>query len=256
MPIAYGLQIDIAWQDRATTVQRVEELLSKNTPEPGSLLVLPEMFDVGFTMKALLANDDPEQITHRFCSQLARRTGCAVLAGFARSTPDGRVANVATFFDEAGREIGRYEKTHPFSIVGEGANYAAGSGPVVIDWQGMKIAPMICYDLRFPELFRLAMKQGAEVFLLIANWPSARVEHWTTLSRARAIENLAYVVAVNRCGTDPKLSYPGRSQIIDPKGNVLADAGESVGVVSAPIDIDLVRTWRREFPVLGDVKLI
>lgn len=256
MPKAYALQLDIAWQDRCISHQRVRDLLAKVAPEPKSILVLPELFDVGFTMESSIANDEPARSTWNFCSDLARRTECAVLAGFARPGSEGRIANVATFFDEAGREIGRYEKTHPFNIAGEGSHYVAGEGPTIIEWQGMKIAPVICYDLRFPELFRLATKQGAEVFLLIANWPSARVEHWTTLSRARAIENLAYVVAVNRCGSDPKLNYPGRSQIIDPKGNVLADAGDGVGSVSAEIDVDRVRNWRREFPVLADMKLI
>ncbi len=256
MPKVLGLQIDIAWQDRDANHALVHRLLENRSIEPGSLLVLPEMFDVGFTMKSAIANDEPERRTHSFCSALARKTKSAVLAGFARTNANGRVANVATFFDESGNEIARYEKTHPFSIAGENLHYAAGDGPVVFEWKGIKIAPLICYDLRFPELFRRATKAGAELFLVIANWPAARIEHWTTLARARAIENLAYVVAVNRCGSDPKLSYPGRSQIVDPKGNILADAGESAGVISAEIDVELVRTWRREFPVLGDMKLI
>ncbi len=256
MPKVFALQIDIAWEDRQENHRRVFESLSQIEIEPGSIIVLPEMFDVGFTMKSVTANDDPAQLTHSFCSEIAKSSGCAVFAGFARTEPNGRVANVATFFDETGREIVRYTKTHPFNVAGEGLHYAAGDGPVVFEWQGIKIAPIICYDLRFPELFRLATKQGAELFLLIANWPIARLEHWTTLNRARAIENLAYVVAVNRCGTDPKLTYPGRSQIIDPKGNVLADAGDGVGSISATIDVEQVRTWRSEFPVLKDMKLI
>lgn len=254
MPKVLGLQIDIAWEDRSATHRRVRDLLARTPIEPGSLLVLPELFDVGFTMQASLAEDAQGQ-THRFCADLARHTRCGVLAGFARKQ-GGDVANVATFFDEAGNEVARYAKTHPFSLAGEHLHYAAGDGPVVFEWRGMKIAPLICYDLRFPELFRRATKAGAELFLVIANWPSARVEHWTTLARARAIENLAYVIAVNRCGTDPKLTYPGRSQIIDPKGNILADAGDSIGIASAEIDIKLVRSWRRDFPVLGDMKLL
>ena len=102
-----GLQIDIAWQDRAANHLRVRELLAGRQIDPGSLLVLPEMFDVGFTMKSTLANDDLEGETHRFCAHLAKSTGCGVLAGFARSHPRGGVANVATFFDESGHEIAR-----------------------------------------------------------------------------------------------------------------------------------------------------
>ena len=253
---AIALQIDIAWEDREETHRRVRALIAKTDVEAGSLLVLPEMFDVGFTMRAAIANDDSQQQTHRFVSQLARENGCAVLAGFVRAESNGRLANVATMFDESGAEIGRYAKTHPFSVAGEDQYYAAGDGPRIIEWKGVRIAPMICYDLRFPELFRLAMKQGAELFPVIANWPIARVEHWTTLVQARAIENLAYVVAVNRCGADPKLTYPGRSRIIDHRGEILADAGEGVGVITAPIDVEKVRRWRADFPVLKDAKLI
>lgn len=256
MPNVLGIQIDIAWEDRVKTHEHVRDLVARAAPVPGSLLVLPEMFDVGFTMNAELANDDPDGSTSRFVSQLAKTTRCAVLAGFARSLPAGGIANVATFFDESGKEVARYCKTHPFSIAGEDQHYVAGDGPIVFEWQGLRIAPMICYDLRFPELFRRATKLGAEVFLLIANWPSARVEHWTTLARARAIENLAYVVAVNRCGSDPKLTYPGRSQLIDPKGNILVDAGDQPGVISAVLDGSIVRNWRSDFPVFKDMKLI
>lgn len=253
MPKILGLQFDIAWQDRAENLARVRRQIEQHAVEPGTLLVLPEMFDVGFTMKSTLACDDGT--THAFCADLARQLRCGVLGGFARAYRDG-VANVATFFDESGREIARYEKSHPFSIAGEDRSYVAGDGPVVLEWAGMKIAPMICYDLRFPELFRIATKRGAEVFLVIANWPSDRIAHWTALSRARAIENLAYVVAVNRCGTDPKLRYPGQSQIIDPRGSLLSEAGGDDGFVHAQVDVEQVRTWRNDFPVLKDMKFI
>jgi predicted amidohydrolase len=117
----------------------------------------------------------------------------------------------------------------------------------------MKAAPFICYDLRFPEVFRAAARRGAEIFLVIANWPDRREQHWVTLLQARAIENLAYVVGVNRSGRDPEHVYPGRSMIIDPHGKILADAGGGEAVISAEIDPAEVRNWRRDFPALADM---
>jgi predicted amidohydrolase len=117
----------------------------------------------------------------------------------------------------------------------------------------VKVAPFVCYDLRFPEVFRSAVRKGAQVMAVIANWPAKRVEHWVTLLKARAIENQAYVIGVNRVGTDPKLTYPGRSLIVDPHGNVLADGGDKEAVIRAEIDAGVVDAWRRDFPALRDM---
>jgi predicted amidohydrolase len=118
----------------------------------------------------------------------------------------------------------------------------------------MRVCPFICYDLRFPELFRQGARHGAELFVVIANWPSMREDHWVTLLRARAIENQAYVAAANRCGKDPWLPYPGRSLIVDPHGAVLIDAGPAETAISADIDPANVRSWRNEFPILRDMR--
>ena len=117
----------------------------------------------------------------------------------------------------------------------------------------MKVVPFICYDLRFPEIFRTAVRQGAEMFVVIANWPNRREMHWVRLLEARAIENLAYVVGVNRTGKDPKLVYSGRTMIIDPHGTILVEAGDLEGVIAADIDPAAVRNWRRDFPALRDM---
>ena len=113
---------------------------------------------------------------------------------------------------------------------------------------------MICYDLRFPELFRRVTAKGAELIVVVANWPSVRLDHWLTLLKARAIENLAYVVGVNRCGSDPNHQYPGRSVVIDPWGESVADAGSEEGLIDVTIDHDRLRKWREEFPVLKDLE--
>src|SRR5436309_113731 len=123
-----------------------------------------------------------------------------------------------------------------------------------IDWEGVKVAPFVCYDLRFPEVFRRAVRKGAEMFAVIANWPVMRVGHWVTLLQARAIENLAFVAGTNRCGTDPKLQYNGRSLIVNEHGAVSADAADGAKVISAELDPKAIRQWRMDFPALSDMR--
>jgi omega-amidase len=113
----------------------------------------------------------------------------------------------------------------------------------------------VCYDVRFPELFRLPAVRGAELLCVIANWPAARESHWMALLKARAIENQAYVAAVNRCGPDPNAEYSGRSQIISAWGDVLEDAGNGETVIRAELDLARLREYRAKFPALSDVHL-
>jgi predicted amidohydrolase len=255
MPIVRAFQSDCAWHLPAENHRAARDAVLAANVVAGSMIVLPEMFDVGFTMDSAVACDASEA-TKLFLAELARSTKSFVIAGHAMRDADGRATNGASVFDAAGKSIARYVKCHGFTPAGEHVAYAAGDGPTIFDWGGLKVAPLVCYDLRFPELFRAAVKLGAEVFVVIANWPSARVGHWVTLAKARAIENQAYVVAVNRCGRDPKYSYPGRSLIIDPKGEVLAEAGDGVAVLSAEIDPKISRDWRRDFPALRDAKFL
>ena len=117
---------------------------------------------------------------------------------------------------------------------------------------GLAVAAFVCYDLRFPEIFRAAAAAGADCFVVVANWPSRRTHHWSLLLRARAVENQAVVVGVNRCGTDPGFVYEGASAVIDEQGAVLAEAGAGVEVVRAAVDHEAVAAWREAFPALRD----
>src|SRR5690606_28262256 len=113
---------------------------------------------------------------------------------------------------------------------------------ICFSWQGFTVAPFICYDLRFPEIFRHAVQRGANLIPVIACFPQARELHWMALLRARAIENQLYIAGVNRCGSDPKLAYSGRSMIIDPKGEILADAGNGESVIGAEVSLSDLNT--------------
>jgi predicted amidohydrolase len=254
-----GLQLDIVWENKTANLDKVRRLLSAANLKPGTLVVLPEMFATGFTMNLALAEDTGESI-----AKLAQEYRVQILAGLVRrsggprsvvaASPDrrdgARPSNEAVLFDAQGREVARYAKMHPFKIAGETA--VPGTEPVVVDCGEFKLAPAVCYDLRFPELFRAGVKRGANLFAVIANWPTSRLDHWLTLLKARAIENQSYVIGVNRCGRDPGNDYPGRSQIISPRGEVLANAGEGESVVSAELDLSELQAYRREFPALKD----
>jgi predicted amidohydrolase len=251
-----GVQTDIEWEDRDTNFARVREMLSGVRISKGSLLVLPEMFSVGFSFNERKSVDTRRETEH-FLLDLARQHACHVIGGMAtrieNHEPDGcGAANELLVAGPSGEILGTYRKLHPFSLVGEGSHHAAGECVSLVECGGFQVAPFICYDLRFPEAFRIASSLGAEILVVIANWPSARIDHWTTLLKARAIENQAYVVGVNRTGTDPSHIYPGKSIIVDPMGRVLAEAGSAPCLVRAKADMNLLLDWRAAFPALRD----
>lgn len=255
MPVIHAVQLDIRWHDKSANYRAVDALVSGQTVVPGSIIVLPEMFDVGFTMHPDVATDEPQRLTQQYLAGLAKRLNSTVIAGVVANDESGRPANHAIVVGCDGVEVGRYAKCRPFTPSGEHVKYARGQAVRVFDIDGIKIAPLICYDLRFPELFRDATRQGAELFVVIANWPDKRIAHWPTLASARAIENLAALVAVNRTGADPTLRYSGGSAIIDPLGQIVAKADDREQILSASVDIDAVRDWRRDFPALRDAGL-
>jgi predicted amidohydrolase len=142
----------------------------------------------------------------------------------------------------------------PFTLGGERDYYEPGAAPTIFRWHDCSVAPFICYDLRFPEIFRPVAAQGAELLTVIANWPAARDHHWQALLRARAIENVAYVMGINRAGRDPHTSYSGHSLIVGPDGNTLAAAGEGEEIITATIDRELLANFRRKLPFLADLR--
>jgi omega-amidase len=248
-----ALQFDLAWEDRAANFAIMEAALSTTDSPllPGSLIVLPEMCSSGFSMNLPRAADTAAE-TQDFLSNLARRHHVYLLGGIARQLPDGTGANEATAFGPDGSLLARYRKIHSFSPAGEAGAFTAGSQVVTFAWNGFTVAPVICYDLRFPELFRAATAAGADLFCVIANWPDRRHHHWTTLLKARAIENQAVVLGVNRTGTDPHAAYAGGSLLLGPQGEILAEAGSDPQLLRAVITPQITADWRGQFPALRD----
>ncbi|MBZ5588874.1 MAG: carbon-nitrogen family hydrolase [Acidobacteriia bacterium] len=246
-------QLDIAWEDKDENHRRVAALLDHARPPEGSLVVLPEMFSTGFSMNVDATAEGDERPSERFLAESARRLAACTLGGVVtREGPGALALNEAVAFGPDGSGLARYGKIHPFSFAGEDRRFARGREVVTFVWGGFTIAPFVCYDLRFPEVFRAAALRGANVLVVIANWPAPREAHWLALLTARAIENQAYVVGVNRCGRDPHAEYSGHSRIIDPRGRNLAEADEAPGTIEADLDLEAIGAYRREFPVLED----
>jgi predicted amidohydrolase len=249
-----GVQLDIVWEDRQANHDKVRALLAANPPAHGALVALPEMFSSGFSMNVSKIAEDESRPTETFLCETAKQYGIYLVGGLATKATDGLGQNEALVADPSGRIISRYRKIHPFSPGKEKAHFHGGESIEVFQCGGLRVAPFVCYDLRFPEAFRAAMQRGAQILIVIANWPSYRVEHWRTLLRARAIENQAYVLGVNRCGKDPYLPYPGGSMIVDYRGHVLADAGDEQGIIKADAELASQLAYRKELPFLADTK--
>ena len=242
--------MDIAWEQPAENFRRAEVMTKEAVDEGARLVVLPEMFDTGFSMNAELVSGFAEE-TRGFLSDLSARHAAFILAGFAEPG-DPKPANVASIFDPTGREVLKYRKIHPFSLAGEEKHFMAGESVETVEVEGVWVTPLICYDLRFPEAFRV-VAANTDLFCVIANWPRSRRLHWSALLKARAIENQAFVLGVNRAGTGDGLEYSGDSVLLHPMGTELAtvEAG-STGCCAGDVDATEVTRIRKEFSFLRD----
>ncbi|MEM8953161.1 MAG: carbon-nitrogen family hydrolase [Verrucomicrobiota bacterium] len=254
-------QPDIAWENPAANHAQISRLLDAAPSPilPRSLIALPEMFACGFSV------DKPHAVAESitgpsvlFLQELAKNYQSHVVAGLPISqSSDAPPTNEAIIVSPTGDLVIRYSKVHAFTPAKEDRYFAQGRTPVTVPCNSWLISPAICYDLRFPELFRhSATKQNTEIFVVIANWPAVRIHHWITLLRARAIENQAYVAGVNRCGRDPYHEYSGQSMIVGPTGDVLAEASDQPGLLRAELDHEFISQWRKDFPALADAKLV
>jgi predicted amidohydrolase len=247
-------QLDIAWEDKPANFRSARSMVESARPTPGALVVLPEMFATGFSMETTRTGEARGGETEQFLGALAKEFGVCVVGGAA--IHDGhRLHNEAVAFGPDARRIAAYAKMQPFRLAEEDQSHAPGERPLVFSWADWSIAPFVCYDLRFPEIFRAAaFRHRPQLIVVIANWAPKRILHWVRLLQARAIENQAYVVGVNRVGRDPTYEYNGRSVIVDPHGELIAEAGASQSFIRAMLDREGLESYRRELPFLEDVR--
>lgn len=233
-------------------------LLAQESARRGvQLLLLPELWLSGFDLEHAPAHARDWEVTWRACLlDLARSTGVAIGGSVLAVDDVGRPANTALLFSAQGRELAAYRKVHLFAPMREKEYLSPGDAAPVFDLSWGRTALAVCYDLRFPELFRCFSRQGAALVLLPAQWPLRRVEHWQVLLRARAIENQCFLAAVNRVGRDAAGTvYAGRSAVVGPWGQVLVEGGEGEELLLADVDLEEVARVRAQFPALEDRRL-
>lgn len=248
------LQFSPEWENKPYNMQKILTLL-KSKSQIGDMLIIPEMTLTGFTMNAATMAEDLKGDTISFFSGIAKKNNTNVFAGIIEKS-DKNYFNTLVHLNDNGKIKARYRKIHPFSFSGENKFYRAGEQLAISKVGNWKVGLSICYDLRFPELFRLYAKKKVDLIINIANWPNTRIEHWRTLLKARAIENQCYVVGVNRVGDDLKLHYNGFSSLFDPMGIELLSLKNQEKIITVEIDKDYVNEIRTKLPFLNDMKLI
>ena len=251
-----ALQHDIVWNDPAANFERLAPMIAGAVAGGAGLVLLTETFSVGFGF------DDPDFSVEptggpssQFLSEQAALHGVWIGGSCPEIHPDAppddqRPSNSFVLACPDGTQH-RYRKIHPFSFAGEDRFVRPGTELVTVDVEGVRISMFVCYDLRFADEF-WGLAADTDVYLVPANWPEARREHWMALLRARAIENQAYVVGANRVGTGGGIAYSGDSRIVDPLGEVLAAASRVETTVMADVSADHVASVRDRFRFLPD----
>ncbi len=250
--IAIG-QMDIALGDPAANLKTVQDLTAQAAGH-ADLLVLPELWGSGYDLRR--ADELADELnTGLFASTvaLARHHRLAICGSLLEWQPDEeRAYNTATLYDATGALRGRYRKIHRFGLMNEDQYLGAGEEAPLLHTQWGELAMAICYDLRFPELFRRYALEGARVIVMPSEWPVQRIDHWRTLLRARAIENQCFIVACNRVGADRDNTFGGYSAVIDPWGAVVIEGDDTARLLHATLDLDLVDDVRSRIPVWND----
>lgn len=250
----YLVQRPIEWEVPQDNFEAIEASLSENPPERDSMVVLAEMFSTGFSFALDKVGEPDDGPSSEFLRHLAMKHGVCTVGSFPHQPAGGgKGLNRLLSYYPDGTLACFYDKIHPFSYGKEADHYMGGARLPLFPYQGWTVCPTVCYDLRFPELYRrAALVGGADLFLCVANWPSARRDHWNTLLRARAIENQALMVAVNRVGEDPLNGYSGDSAVIDARGRDLLNLGDSDEVGRVQVSREDLAEWRSRFPALAD----
>lgn len=237
------VQCELAWEQPEDNRRQIGEIIAALDGDT-DLIVLPEMFTTGFSMNAVGNAEEPGGETEEWMTSLARQYDCAVTGSIAVRVGQG-VYNRMIFATPDG--IQHYDKRHLFRMAGEHKRYLGGEERVIVQWRDWRILLQVCYDLRFPVFSR--NREDYDLALYVANWPAPRRHHWRQLLIARAIENLAYVVGVNRIGADARgLEYSGDSLVIAADGTLIKDALNEHIAATAVLDGDALKKYRDGFP--------
>lgn len=250
------VQYNPEWENKQANQLKIVSILKSSIITP-DFLIFPEMTLTGYTMNTKLSEvfDLNRSETLQFFSKLSKDISVNTIAGFIEED-EGNYFNTLFVIDREGKIRAKYRKIHLFSFAGEERHYKSGEKPEIVELENLKIGLSICYDLRFPELYRIYAKQKVHLIVNIANWPESRVDHFVQLLKTRAIENQCFVAGVNRVGYAKKEYYDGRSSIFDPLGNELISVKDEEKLILAEIDLNKIEEVRNKYPFLNDIKLI
>jgi predicted amidohydrolase len=245
-----AVQHDIVWEDPTATRERVAPLIARAAADGARLIGLTEMFATGFSMRPERIAEDEGGPNEKFLLEQAQLHDAYLVGSIAQRGADGNYRNNCVLATPSG-EVHRYAKIHPFSYAGEHEHYTPGERTCTVSVDGLRVSLFVCYDLRFADGF-WERAPHTDLYVVPANWPTPRREHWRALLRARAIENQAYVMGINRVGVAKDTPHCGDSAILDPSGACLAEASGGEAVLTADVEAATVGTVRSQFPFIAD----
>lgn len=250
-----AIQMNMKFGDVEYNYSHAQDLVRKAAAtEKPDVIVLPETWNTGFfpkeNLQALCDSDGAK--TREIMGALARELKVNIVAGSVSNLKNDNPYNTSLIFDRSGKLIAEYDKVHLFTYMGEHDFYSWGDHLSVFELDSVKCGVIICYDIRFPELTRSLTLKGIEVLFAPAQWPDVRINHLNTLSEARAIENQMYLALCNSCGKAGETQYGGNSAMIDPWGRVLAKAAEGEEIISADMDLTVIKEIRSTINVFRD----
>jgi len=247
------LQYSPAWESKEENKKKILQILESEIDV--DLLIFPEMTLTGFTMKSDEFAESLQGESFNFFSELAIRKKTHIFAGVIVKGKR-KSFNTLIHIKPDGKILKLYRKIHPFSYSNEDQFFDPGRKPARTKVKNWQVGLSICYDLRFPELYRKYGKKRVHLIVNIANWPDTRIEHWRTLLKARAIENQCYVAGVNRVGDAEGLHYNGFTSIFDPMGKEIIAVENEERIIIEKIDKNIVDETRKKFPFLEDIRLV
>lgn len=248
------LQMEVLEKNKEANVAHGLQLVRQAADEH-DLLVMPEIWTTGYSLGRLSqeAETVDSEVLAEIC-KIAAEKKCSIIAGSVPMSRDGKVYNTSIAINKEGQIVSMYDKVHLFGLFKEEEFFAPGNNFKAFDLDGVCCGSTICYDLRFPELFRHLALQGAKIIFCPAEWPSARGDIWRLLAQARAAENHTFVVAVNCAGTFKGAPFFGHSMLVAPSGKILAEAGEQEEIISCEIDLADIDKVRNRLNALADVR--
>jgi len=249
------IQIELTEGDPPRNTEKALKFMDKATQQGADLIILPELWSVGFApMQLDSLAETPNGPSVNIMRDWTRDKGCYLLAGSIPELAKKGVYNKSYLFGPKGQVLGEYSKIHLFDLMGEKSTFLEGSKPMVADVKGWHIGVMLCYDLRFPELARYYATRGVHLIAIPALWPDARIGHWETLLKARAIENQIYIAGANAVGNMTDLYFPGQSMIIDPYGNSINQPENRETLIIREIKQSEIAYVREDVAYINDIR--